>query len=340
MSRKNRVTAAELEGVIAYLVTPVKDGSDRKSRDAVDHDETARAVERMIDDGVGGFCLNGTFGEAPSLTMQEQKALTATVVEAARARVPVFGGATTLNTRDTIDRVRAAREVGADGVMLGRPMMAELSNENTVQFYRDVAEEVPDMAIFLYDDQEAFKKPLPTKVYAQLAQIPQIVGCKYRSRLMISNLLENTYNRDLEAVGSNIKLMPAEFDWAFVHKNFGIDAIWSTGVNGGPAPSLALRDALFAGKYEQADSITKDICWSYEGLVPPQGLEVWHTDKIPFMKARFAAAGYLKPGPALPPYTAISAERLAHARELGNRAKTLQAKYGPAPVRSKAASAR
>src|SRR6267154_5963445 len=213
MSRKNRVTAAELEGVIAYLVTPVKDGSDRKSRDAVDHDETARAVERMIDDGIGGFCLNGTFGEAPSLTMQEQKALTATVVEAARARVPVFGGATTLNTRDTIDRIRAAREVGADGVMLGRPMMAELSNENTVQFYRDVAEEVPDMAIFLYDDQEAFKKPLPTKVYAQLAKIPQIVGCKYRSRLMISNLLENTYNRDLEAVGSNIKLMPAEFDW-------------------------------------------------------------------------------------------------------------------------------
>jgi 4-(2-carboxyphenyl)-2-oxobut-3-enoate aldolase len=206
-------------------------------------------------------------------------------------------------------------------------MMAIMNDENIIRFYRDVAEEVPEMAIFLYDDQEAFKRPITTAVYRELAKIPQIIGCKYRTRMMVSGLLNDVYNRDVEAVGDNIKLMPAEFDWAFYHHNFGIDAIWSTAVNGGPAPALALGAALNAGDRKRADQITKEISWSYEGLVPAGGLEVWHADKIPFMKARFAEAGYLKPGPALPPYTYISDERLAVAKELGRRAKTIESKY-------------
>src|SRR5579862_6300280 len=327
MSTLPSITAKDLKGVMAYLVTPIKEGADRTTQQAINLDEAARAVDALIRDGVQGFCLNGTFGEAPSITAEEQTLLTRTVVETARGRVPVFGGATSLNTRETIARVRAARDAGAQGVMLGRPMMAVMGDENVVQFYRDVAEEVPDMAIFLYDDQEAFKRPITNRVYRELAKIPQIIGCKYRSRMMVSGLLTDVYNRDVEAVGDSIKLMPAEFDWAFYHHNFGIDAIWSTAVNGGPSPALALQKAIFAGDRKRADEITRDISWSYEGLVPEGGLELWHADKIPFMKARFAAAGYLKPGPALPPYTFISRQRLEVATELGRRAKTLQEKY-------------
>jgi 4-(2-carboxyphenyl)-2-oxobut-3-enoate aldolase len=299
----------------------------RNTRNAVNVDETARAVDALIRDGVSAFCLNGTFGEAPSLTAEEQRTYTATVVEAARDRVPVFGGATTLNTRDTLDRARVAKDVGAKGLMLGRPMMSPLSDENIVNFYRDIAEELPDMAIFLYDDQEAFKRPITTKAYAQLAKIPQIIGCKYRSRLMISGLVDNCYNTDLEAVGDNIKLMVSEVDWQTVARLYGVDACWSSGVNGGPAPIMALRDALAAQDWATANEITHDMSWCYEGLIPPAGFEVWHIDKIPFMKARFAAAGYLKPGPALPPYYYISEERLAVARECGRRSQEMQKKY-------------
>lgn len=327
MAERPSVSAQDIKGIIAYMVTPIVEGADRTTENAINLDEAARAADQMIQDGIAGFCLNGTFGEAPSITAAEQTALTAAVVDAARGRVPVFGGATSLNTRESIQRVRAARDVGAQGVMLGRPMMAVMSDENIVRFYRDIAEEVPNMAIFLYDDQEAFKRPITTAVYRELAKIPQIVGCKYRSRMMVSGLLTDVYNRDVEAVGENIKLMPAEFDWAFYHYNFGIDAIWSTGVNGGPNPSVALQNAVLGGDRALARTISDDISWSYEGLVPPAGLETWHADKIPFMKARFAAAGYLKPGPALPPYTYISEQRLATAKELGDRAKTLQGKY-------------
>ena len=147
MAKFPSLRASDLKGIVCYLVTPVIEGADRTTKNAVDLEEAARAVDRLIADGIVAFCLNGTLGEGPSITSDEQTALTAAVVEAARGRVPVFGGATSLNTRDTIARVRAARAVGAQGVMLGRPMQATMFDQNIVRYYRDVAEEVPDMAI-------------------------------------------------------------------------------------------------------------------------------------------------------------------------------------------------
>src|SRR5258708_29642320 len=102
MAKLPSIHASDIKGIVCYLITPVIEGADRNTKNAIDLDEAARVVDRMIADGIVAFCLNGTFGEGPSVTTQEQTALTATVVQAARGRVPVFGGATSLNTRDTI----------------------------------------------------------------------------------------------------------------------------------------------------------------------------------------------------------------------------------------------
>jgi 4-(2-carboxyphenyl)-2-oxobut-3-enoate aldolase len=66
MQTRPKITAADLKGIIAYLVTPIKEGADRRSRGAVKVDEAARATDQMVKDGISGFCLNGTFGEARS----------------------------------------------------------------------------------------------------------------------------------------------------------------------------------------------------------------------------------------------------------------------------------
>ena len=58
---------------------------------------------------------------------------------------------------------------------------------------------------------------------------------------------------------------------------------------GGPAPVMALRDALFGEKWEDAQVLTRELSACYDGLVPQGNFEVWHQDKIAFMKARFAA---------------------------------------------------
>jgi 4-(2-carboxyphenyl)-2-oxobut-3-enoate aldolase len=331
MAATPKITAADLSGVLGYLLTPTKGPADNSSRNWINLDETARAAESLIEDGVSALCLNGTFGEVASLTWEEIEAFTRTVVETARGKVPVFAGATTLNTRDTIQRAKAFREIGADGLMLGRPMMSPMSDNNTIQFYTEVADEVPDLAIVIYDDAEAFRRPITTQMYGVISRLPQVVAAKYRTRLLISGLVDS-FLSDLDAVGDRMKLLPGEFDWYVAYRHFGVTTCWSSLVCGGPAPVMALRDALYGEHWQLAQQLTKEIGRCYEGIVPAGNFEAWHLDKVPFMKARFAAAGYLDPGPPLPPYKELRPERRAIAEECGRRSRELQERYSARPV--------
>lgn len=330
MTKTPQLSAADIKGVVAYMPTTVRTDIkiDRNTKNAIDLDEAARAADVLVRDGASGICLNGTFGELPSLTLDEIVDFTRAVVESVADRVPVFAGATTLNTRDTIERARLFREVGAHGLNLGRGMMSAMGDLNIVQWYKDVAEELPDMAIFLYDDAQAFKRPINTSVYRELAKIPQIVACKYRTQLVVGRMIgSNTYNADLDAVGKNIKLLTQETDWPLVHKFFGVDACWSSYINCAPGYVMALRDAILAGDEQRLQQVMADSVWPGNEFSPSAGLDSWHIDKITALKTRIHQAGYIKAGPVLPPYHVAPAERFETARKMAALDRALQKKY-------------
>jgi len=118
-----RLSAADIRGVVGIVPTPAKEGANRwDAVQTVNLEETARMVEALVEAGIDVIMTNGTFGEGASLTWDEVQAFVDTIVQVVRKRVPVFAGATTLNTRDTIARGRALRDLGADGLFVGRPM--------------------------------------------------------------------------------------------------------------------------------------------------------------------------------------------------------------------------
>lgn len=330
MAQLPQLSAADIQGVVAYMPTTVRTDVviDRNVKNAVDLDEAARAADLLVRDGASALVLNGTFGELSSLTLGEIVDFTRAVVQSVNDRVPVFAGATTLNTRDTIERARLFREVGAHGLNLGRGMLSAMGDANIVRWYQDIAAEFPDMAIFLYDDAQAFKRPINTSVYRELAKIPQIVGCKYRTQLVVGRMIQaNTYNADLDAVGKNIKLLTQEADWPLVHKFFGVDACWSSYINCAPGYVMALRDALLAGDEQRLAQIVADCVWPGPEFTPSTGLDSWHIDKITALKTRIQEAGYIKAGPVLPPYHVAPAERFETARQMAALDRAIQKKY-------------
>jgi 4-(2-carboxyphenyl)-2-oxobut-3-enoate aldolase len=331
--QKLRITSEELRGVVGFMLTPVKEQEiTNRSQDVINLDEAARAADALIRDGVSALAINSTFGEVAGLTWEEARAFTAAVVEATRDRVPLFAGVSQLNTRDTIARARVYRDVGATGFLAGRPMMAPLNDQNVIRHYTDLAEAFPDMAIILYENKEAFRRPISTAVFAELAKVPNIIACKYRTNPTFGTMAKNTYESDVEACGRNIKLLPMESDWLFANKVFGADACWTSYVNCGPAPVIALQNALQTQRWDLARAITKDLAWGIEGMVRNNDFALWLEDKVPFMKIRFNAAGYIKGGPVLPPYQHITPERAALAREQGRRGAELHRKYSVVAV--------
>lgn len=329
MAKTPQLSAADIKGVVAYMPTTVRTDIviDRNTKNAIDLDEAARAADVLVRDGASSIVLNGTFGELPSLTFNEIVDFTRAVVQSVNNRVPVFAGATTLNTRDTLERARAFREVGAHGLNLGRPMMSALGDLNILKWYQDIAEELPDMAIFLYDDMQAFKRPINTPVYRELAKIPQIVACKYRTLLVMSTIMgDNTYNADFEAVQGKIKLLTQETDWPIVNKMFDVDACWSSFINCVPGWVMALRDAIDAGDQARIAAVMADSTWpgsKFSAATP----DAWHTDKITALKTRIHHAGYIKAGPVLPPYHVAPEERFETAKRMAEMDRELQKKY-------------
>ena len=325
---RDLLTAKDIKGVVAIMPTPVKQGADSwRSRDVVDLDEAARGADSLVNDGIDSLLVNGTFGEAATLTWDELKSFSAAVMEAVRGRIPVFLGATTLNTRDTVERGRVFRDMGAQGLFLGRPMWCQLSDEMIYHFYRDVADALPDMNQFLYDNPDAFKGKISTRCYGDLAKIPQMVASKYRS--VLAAVTADNLVADLKAVKGKIKLLPHDGDWYYAARWFPeeIDGCWSSGVAAGPEPVMALKRAVNEKDWPMAKQIAEDIYWAYEKFMPQGSFVAFHIYNIGIQKARFDEAGYIKAGPALPPYHVIPPHILEDARESGRRWKTLRPKY-------------
>ncbi|MDF3305340.1 dihydrodipicolinate synthase family protein [Rhodococcus sp. T2V] len=321
-----RYTAQDISGVVAILPTPSLPGSDRwDARETVDVAETERLTNALIDDGVDVIMTCGTFAEGASLTLDEVITFNDTVIRTVAGRRPVFAGATTLNTRDTIDRGRTLRDLGADGLFLGRPMWVALDAEQTVEFHRNVAEALPDMAQIAYDNPNAFKRKISPQEYARLAEIPQIVAAKH----MGLGLMGERFAEDLAAVSGRIRLLPVAGDWSTTARRFPdeIRACWSGDVAAGPAPVLRLRDAILDRDWDRAEKIQADIGEALEPLFPNGSFEEFSKYNIQIDRAEFEAAGYYRPGPVRPPYSSCPDEYLECGREAGRRWAALHSRY-------------
>lgn len=312
---KKLLSPNDVTGAWAIIPTPsTPDASDWRATNTVDLDETARVIDGLIKSGINGILSMGTLGEAATLTHDEKLDFMRAMVDAADGRVPIFVGTTCLNTRDTITLTREALDLGADGTMLGVPMWCAPSVDVAVQFYRDVAEAVPDMNIAIYANPEAFKFDFPRSFWAQVAELPQVVTAKY---IGVGTLLA-----DLAAIRGRIKLLPIDFDYyGAARMDDSIDAFWSSGAVCHPLVTTTLRDlvakARQSGDWSEARAFQARLGPTAASLFPNGSFKEFSTYNIALEKARMDAGGWMKAGPVRPPYHLAPEAYLEGARKSG-----------------------
>lgn len=318
-----RVTLDDVRGVFAIMPTPALPGADDAGMaDTVDHAETARAVRALIDDGVNAVLTTGTFGECATLTWDELRGFAATAVAAAGGRVPVFAGATTLNTRDTIARARVLRDLGVSGLLLGRPMWSYLDDAGIVAFYAAVAGAVPELAIIVYDNPEAFKGKISAAAYRELAALPQVIAAKYTS-------LGPLFSGELAAMNGRMRALPVDRDWFAAWRQAPAEnvACWSGSASCGPRPHVELAGRIAAGYIDGARALTTEFAQAAQGFLPQGDFALFAKYNIQLEKIRINEAGYINAGPARPPYVNCPPEYADGARASGRRFAALDAKY-------------
>lgn len=315
------LTSKDINGLMAILETPAKPGADNwRNMDTVDTAEAARVTDRFIKDGAGAILALGTGGECATLLWEEQRALAGAIVEAAKKRLPVIIGTTTLSTRDTIRRLQAVMDIGANGTMLGIPMWQAPTFDEAVAHYKMVSEAAPSANIFVYANPQAFRFDFPPAFWGIMhKEVPAVIGAKYSDR-------EN-YIAALQASENSIRLCPVYASFLqFAKLNAEQStACWAHSVQ--PAPTLAMIDAVKKRDWAKAEEIQKDFQWASHTQDPPVSREEHGQLNVQLVKIRDDAAGYMKAGPMRPPYHLMSQSRVDGAREAGKRWKVLAEKY-------------
>lgn len=318
-----RITAKDINGVYNIIPTPAtENAASYKELDTINYEVTENLIKMLVSNGVDGILTNGTLGEGATLTEEEHINFAKKVIETVNNKVPIFIGATTLNTRDTINRGKKIMGMGASGLFLGRPMWCDCDDETTLKFYSDVAEALPDAPIIIYDNHEAFKVKISSKTYGELAKIPNIVASKYVA-------LGPQFLDDVAACGDNIRILPIEADWYYAKRMVGdaITACWSGSGSGGMAPLNAIKKALEEENHTLAEEISKELRYAAKPLFPQGSFKLFSYYTIPLFKAMIDAAGLFEMGPGRPPYTIVPEEYLEGAKEAGLRWARLQEIY-------------
>jgi 4-(2-carboxyphenyl)-2-oxobut-3-enoate aldolase len=316
-----RLTVDDVEGIFALMPTPATEdaGTDPEAEFTVDLEETRRGARRLVEDDVEAIMLTGTFGEAHSITDEEYEQFTQAVIDTVDGAVHVIAGPTTTSTRHTIKRAKMARDMGADGVMCGRPMWCKLPPEGVVDFYRDVAEAVPELGVIAYDNPGAFKGRI--SVWDELAEIPNVVAAKFVG-MGIDYRAAETQVRDSDG---DMIIMPIDRDWITARMWYpdSNPAAWSSSASCGPLPVTMLRDAVEQENDWAISELVRRITETQETFFPDGSREQFYMYNVPVEKIRFNAAGYINSGPSRRPYHNIPEEHAAGARLAGERWRTL-----------------
>jgi 4-hydroxy-tetrahydrodipicolinate synthase len=157
-------------GSIPALVTPFTAGR-------VDPATIRDLVEWQIAEGSSALVPCGTTGEVATLNSEEHRQVIETVVEAASGRVPVIAGCGTYSTAASIERVRLAKEIGADAALVVVPYYNKPSQAGLAAHFRAIAESC-DLPIVVYNVPSRTVADISVETLAEIAKLPNIVAVK------------------------------------------------------------------------------------------------------------------------------------------------------------------
>lgn len=135
---------------------------------------------------VKGVVVNGHTGEITSLRNAERARVTRIAVEAVGDRVKVISGVCAEGSHDAIDQAQAAKDAGADGILLMPPhhwIRFGRSFTTAVGFFEDVASAV-DIGIVVHQYPAWTKAGYSLKEMMEIAKLPTVVCIKMGTRDM------------------------------------------------------------------------------------------------------------------------------------------------------------
>jgi len=158
-------------GSLVALVTPMTESGD------VDHVAFGRLLDWHARQGTDGIVIAGTTGESPTVTAAEAAELLQIAVQRIGGRMPVIAGTGGNSTAESVERTRAACELGVDGVLVVTPYYNRPPQEGLYRHFSLVAD-ASSVPLILYNVPSRTACDLLPETVERLSFHPQIIGIK------------------------------------------------------------------------------------------------------------------------------------------------------------------
>lgn len=284
------------EGVLPAVITPFQ----RNHAMDLDIDGLVSNIEFLIENGVHGIVPCGSTGESATLSFEEHEKVIDAAINAVNGRVPVIAGTGSNNTAEAVRFTQAAKDLGADGVLVISPYYNKPNRSGLIKHYTILAD--IDIPVIVYNVPGRTGQNLSPDLVIELAHHPSIVGIKEASGdvTQISRIIEGTLDQDFTVISGDDNL-------TFPILALGGSGVISVAANIEPARMVALFEAFCEGDFETA----LDLHYELSPLFRSMFID---TNPIPVKKAvelRGMAAG-----PVRLPLDELDAPKTAQLREV------------------------
>jgi dihydrodipicolinate synthase/N-acetylneuraminate lyase len=147
---------------------------------SIDEEGFVANIARLFDAGATGMVAAGCTGEFWTLTFPERERLARLTAEACRGRGPAIVGTGAIREGEVIEQINAAKEAGADGVLVLPPYFVHLTEAETIAHYEtiDAASVLP---MVLYNIPGNARNAITPAMAAHLADLDHVVAIKESS---------------------------------------------------------------------------------------------------------------------------------------------------------------
>lgn len=251
------------KGVYPALLTPFKQD------DSVDFEMYQTNLNAQVKAGVDGIILGGSLGEASSLSNEEKAGLLAFSKKIAPQGFPVIINIAEQTTSAAIKLAQESEKNGADGLMLLPPMRYFADSEETLAYFKAVAEST-SLPIMIYNNPIDYKIMVTLDMFETLTAHKNIVAVKESTR-DVTNV-----TRMINRFGDRYKILCGVDPLAMESLVMGADG-WVAGlVDAFPAETVAIFRLVKAGRYEEALKI-------YRWFLPVLELDI-HPKLVQYIK--------------------------------------------------------
>ncbi|HPD74747.1 MAG TPA: 4-hydroxy-tetrahydrodipicolinate synthase [Methanoregulaceae archaeon] len=255
------------EGVLPAIITPFS----RNPAQSLNISGLVGNLEFLLAHGVDGVVPCGSTGESATLSFDEHEKVIEVTIDTVNGRVPVVAGTGSNNTAEAVRLTKAAKDLGADGVLVISPYYNKPNRAGLIKHYSKLAD--LDIPVIMYNVPGRTGQNLEPDLVAELAKNPNIVGIKEASGNIsqISRILEATCDEDFLVIsGDDNMTMPI--------MALGGAGVISVAANIAPKQMVAMSDAMRNGDFSTALKI-------HYGLSPLFRSMFIDTNPIPVKKA-------------------------------------------------------